>query len=399
MPKFTTFAATTHEIEIAIESGIDHLILEDSKVSARSYSNDFQNPTFEKIGYLAHFARSKKPNIGLSVNIDVMAHDYHLPTITDAVEASRYAGIDEFRVQDPGLALLIKTIHPNSSLTLATETGNNNSESHRAFSRWFARQTFGNELTHAEIASMAGGDAESFDIQVHGPILIQYSYRRYLSGYKISRGETTRRLAQDLEYPGRYFPFYENPHGHFMYLYFDRCLIKYIHLLGPLNIGRWIIDARGESFEYLKTAIKTYKNAAIAYLSSPSNYSFFPEWVHDLETVGRRALKAGFFLANKTDSEHRMALKVLQDTSEYVGTIIDVVRGKWITIELERSISVPAPVTLYSPEGPKVSFKIESLFTLADEPLQHSQQYRYVKTRWQKGAVPKSVILSEEASN
>ncbi len=396
MPKLTTYAASAEDVKTAIEAGAKHLILEDAKVSIRCYSDDYKELHFEKVTYLANLAREISPSIELSFNIDVMAHDYHLPTITDAVNTCRYAGISEFRVQDPGLALLIKTLHPEATLTLATETGNNNSGSHRVFSRWFARQMLGNELTHTEIAAMTQGNASTFDIQVHGPILIQYSYRRYMSGFRTSRGETSRRLAQDLEYPGRYFPFFENPHGHFMYLFFDRCLIKYIPLLTSLNIGRWIVDARGESLAYLKTALQAYKNALHEFEQSPTQYELSPKTISDLESVGKRALKAGFFLANKTDSERRLALKILQDTSQYLGTIVDVIRGKWITIELERSISVPSPVTLFSPEGPQVSFNIDSLFTLTDEPLAHSSHNRYVKTAWQKGAVPKSVLLAQE---
>ena len=79
-----------------------------------------------------------------------------------------------------------------------------------------------------------------FEIQVQGPILIQYSNRRYIAGFKSQSGlkpvnpdtdPIIKKIANDEEFPTRLYPFYDNPHGHFMYLFYDRCLINQIEKL------------------------------------------------------------------------------------------------------------------------------------------------------------------------
>ena len=107
-----------------------------------------------------------------------------------------------------------------------------------------------------------------FEIQVQGPILIQYSNRRFMAGFKSQQGQRPldpdsesiiTKVANDAEFPSRLYPFYDNPHGHFMYLFYDRCLLNQLDKLKNLPLSGWLIDGRGESDNYFKTALCLYK--------------------------------------------------------------------------------------------------------------------------------------------
>ena len=74
-PLLTTFVGSEETLLAAIEAGADHLILEDSKLAVRSYTDDFLIPGFEKIKTLTCLARYRMALIDLSVNVDEMIHD------------------------------------------------------------------------------------------------------------------------------------------------------------------------------------------------------------------------------------------------------------------------------------------------------------------------------------
>ena len=94
---------------------------------------------------------------------------------------------------------------------------------------------------------------------VQGPILIQYSRRRFLSDLYESDPTTPIRLdAEDADLPQRQFTFLNTPFGHFMFAQFHRSLAVYNDKLTSLINTSWLIDARGESTNYFQTALDVY---------------------------------------------------------------------------------------------------------------------------------------------
>ena len=81
MPEIVTYAGTEQTIEIAIEAGADHLVLEDPKLSIRSYLENYLTKDFERVISLAKFARSKNKNIDLSFNLDILPKEKDFPVI------------------------------------------------------------------------------------------------------------------------------------------------------------------------------------------------------------------------------------------------------------------------------------------------------------------------------
>jgi hypothetical protein len=76
-----------------------------------------------------------------------------------------------------------------------------------------------------------------------------------MAGFHTQRGESealpeqletiTHKIAIDPTRKAQKFPFYDNPHGHLMYFWADRCLLKYIIDLVALGLDSWLVDARG----------------------------------------------------------------------------------------------------------------------------------------------------------
>jgi len=388
-PELVTFAATKERVALAIQAGIDHLVLEDSKVSIRSLENHFVQPDFQHVIELAFYARTLSDTVKLSVNCDVMVHERHYPVLEAFYQAVRQTEIDTIRIQDPGLIPYFKSVWPEVKIHFAQETGNHNIKSIGYYAGFCERQILNNELTSAEIKHTLSNVPSQYEIQVQGPLLIQYSNRRFMAGRDADAESnapiTLTRYANDQDYPGREFVFHDNPHGHFMYAYFDRCLLRSIPELLSCSLTAWLIDARGESDAYLTESIRLYKKAVTEPLA-PGDFSA-------LESVSKRAQKPGFFKANFTDRVRKSPYAELPENSQFIGMVVDVIREKWVTIRTEKPFKIGDELTISSPRAKVVTITVDQLKDVTFRDLESSEGVPLVLLKWRKGVLAKSKVF------
>ena len=391
MTEITTFAASTDTIDVAISSGADHLILEHPLVCIRSYSDHFDDTSFSHLEALVHHMSNHHPAIRLSANCDLLFHQRHLTILTLFLKTCQKLSLSTIRIQDPGLIGLIQEVYPQANITLAMEIGNHNHESIRYFSLCCTRQVLSNELPKEDMAAFKENIKTEFECQVHGPILIQYSNRRYLTGAKktphTNDSTPIKTRTQDQQYPGRLFTFYDNPHGHMMYAYFDRCLYRHIEDLKNLNLTAWLIDGRGQTNDYLTTALKTYKSALLSDDPNPFNTH---TWNH-LVAVSPRALKAGFFRANKTDQVRESGYVAPDTTTQYIGEILDVIKDRVITIETECPLHVGDNLLICTHKK-QIPITVSRLSDIWGNDIKSSIPYQLVIMAWIKGVSAKAKV-------
>ncbi|RAP35825.1 hypothetical protein DID80_06060 [Candidatus Marinamargulisbacteria bacterium SCGC AAA071-K20] len=389
-PNITTFVGNQAQLLIAIRHGIDHIILDDSKLSIRSYTNDFDIPHFEKLGLLAIEARQLEPTILISVNCDILMHHRHEDLLLDFISTLKKYQLNRIRVQDPGLIPFFKQNYPSSTIELAFEMGNQNIKSMEFYQSITVRQVISNDVSINNIQSMSDTLNTELEVQVQGPLLIQYSNRRFLTGLDQNKTaeskETIKRIAQDDQYLGRNFNFYDNIHGHFMYLYFDRCLLKSIKELYKLNIKGWLIDCRGESEAYFKTSLKLYTAARNAIIEN-NNWTVSDSDFKSLEAVSTRPQRPGFFKVNKTDQIRRK--KHIDLKAEPVGTILDSIKEDIVTIELETDLHTGETITLKNPKGLEKEITISKIVCLDGTLTTKGKAGDLVQIPWQKYLAPK----------
>jgi collagenase-like PrtC family protease len=389
-PKLVTFISNHTQLKFAITSGADHLILEDSKVAVRSYSDDFSILHFEKISILAQTAKQIDPDIILSVNCDLLMHERHIPILLNFISTLKKNNLDRIRIQDPGLIAFFKEHYPTASIELAYEIGNQNYKSMAFYQDHTLRQVISNDVSKDNIAIMKNKLNTELEVQVQGPILIQYSNRRFLTGLDDNKDTDNKtpikRIAQDEQYLGRDFNFYDNQHGHFMFLYFDRCLLKMINDLGKLQLDSWLIDARGESEEYFKTCLSLYKKARDGFVKE-GKWTASESDFKQLADVSVRPQRPGFFRVNKTDQIRRK--KHIDINTQLIGTVLDSIKEEIVTLELETELKTGDKVILKNPKGLEKEITISKLKSLTGEELSNAISGQLVQTPWQKYLAPK----------
>lgn len=391
-PKFTTFCSSPKTLETALAAGIDALILEDPKLSLRSYELTY-HPGFDHILDLANAAIAHNPKIELAFNLDIMIHHDHIPLIKILVETLKKSPIQTIRMQDPGLVVWLKQELPHFKFHLNLETGNNNKLGIQTYAQTFSSQTLNNELPFTEIQNIRKEMKTGLEIQVHGPILIQYSKRRYLADAENNHSEDLIRLSHDNDYPGRIYPFYDNIHGHLMYLYFDRCLIQDLPKLCELNMDSWLFDGRGQTPEYLGTAIRLFKEELYRLQTLKSEWQLDITHWETLKSVSPRPLKPGFFRANLTDQDRENAWETVRN-APHLATVLDFEKGQFFAIEIHRPFPKETTFTLISPKGKQVEIELTSFFDLSQKKLEGPPQTGIALVPWQKGISAQSRIYN-----
>lgn len=390
----STFISSKEQLHTAYKVGARHFILEDSKVSLRSFSDDFSSPEFGKLIDLANEARDLDSTLSLTANCDLLVHERHYPILETFVAALREANISQVRIQDQGLIPYFTSVIPDIKLHYAQEIGNHNVKGAAYYAKFCAHQSLSSELTYVEINEYTKLDS-SLDIQVQGPLMIQYSNRRFMAGKESREDDVTpsTKYAHDKDYPGREFIFHDNPHGHFMYVYFDRCLLRYIPQLCELELDHWLIDARGESLEYLETTLRTYIAEQERYHNNPDNWSPNLEALNAVQAVAKRDQKPGFFRANQTDRGRKAPYADVPENAQLIGRLVDVIRDKWVTVECETLFSVGDSLYISTPRKNLITMEVKKMRDLDMQTIDSSESRNFVQIPWYKGMLSKSRLF------
>jgi collagenase-like PrtC family protease len=380
----TTFASSPEQVLAALSAGADHLIIEHSRLTIRSFHNDESDLAFGKYSTLSALSQSILPTVKRSISIDILPHNEDLPVIESAIHAAIRSDIHAFRIQDIGVASLIREIDPSAEITLAPEIGYHSAKSIRIALRQVDRLSVSNEVSVSTLRALADC-SDRLEIQVQGPIMIQYSYRRYLDGV-IHNASTYDRQVSDTEYPGRLVRFFDSPNGTIMFLYFDRCLLREWTHLNELKLGTWLVDCRGESSDYLTTAISTYRQIED---DQPVD---IPTIVSTLHQLSGRPQRPGFFLQNNTDQDRDRPLA----NRDVLAVVRDAVKGKYLMVEFRESIpALPSHFSIITSKGEyKDVTQLEFKDPISLQVVVSASTGDLLLTQWISGVAPKSMLLS-----
>ena len=379
------YATTIDEFNHIVTLGATHCILEDPRVSIRTFheSPNLDAPLLQLIDH------AKQYPVSLSFNLDIIPHHQDFEMIESILILLKNKGIPHIRIQDPSLVSFIKNIMPHATITLFTETGTNSLTAISLLSKIVTAQQLSNELPYKSLRTITQPIPFSYDLMVQGPLMIQYSPRRFLQNHPENNNESQRiATAYDDQYPKRMFIFLDNEHGHFMYAYFHRCLIHFQEKLRSLNLRFWIVDTRGLSKKIRTTYISQYAQALKAPLKDPHKQ------VELLKKISGISQKPGFFKANKTDQDR--GTQSPYNSNDYTGTIIDIIKGHSVMFETTQTIQENEQLTAITPEGRTIAIQLTGLMCpITQESLHQSRPFQLVQIPHVKGLTIKTRLFKE----
>ncbi len=398
-PKLVTFAARRETVDAAIAAGADHVVLENPRVSVRTFADGCSGSPEE----LARYALNRYPGKGFSFNLDLLPQEEDLPLVEQTVDALARVGMTEYRVQDPGLALFIKETFKKSKFCFCPETGNGSPLAVNWLGKvengLFSSLCLPSELDANDLKAIISGawrGGPGLEYPVHGPILLQYSRRRLQHG-----GGTEKELApkiswgRSVERPGRRLMFYDNPWGHFIFCWFDKCLLARIPALMEIGLDAWVIDGRGRPELYLAESLKAYRLSIASYLDNPQMWTADMKTINKLKFLSGVVSKCGFFNSNTTD-KFKYVLDCDNVDSQAIGRVVDVIRGKFSTLEIEAGIlRVGDKIRIVTPAGEEIKIKVEFLQNTAGQTLDSSEGESFVLVPWAARVVYASKVFRD----
>jgi collagenase-like PrtC family protease len=318
--------------------------------------------------------RNQLPESFLALNMDGLYSDHELRLIEMTIKTRSLDRIfTAFRIQDPGLMLWIKETFPNCVIQFNPETGFQNIPAiASAFGAGASLVTLNHETPYSTIQAIQKEcEGNEFELLVQGPILIQYSRRRFLSDLDGSDPKIPIRLtAKDAELPNRNFVFLNTPFGHLMFAQFHRSLAKYAKKLLPLTNAIWLIDSRGESDAYAQTALELYATLEIRELE------WIDQAVTKLETLSNRPQKPGFFLSNQTDMDWRD--HQIPSNQSQIGRVLSAKKNDALLLQLFVNGSNQATILCRNPDGTSHEFSLKGCVSLTGEILNEVQPFEPV---------------------
>ena len=268
------------------------------------------------------------------------------------------------RIQDPGLIIWLQEHFPNLNIQLNPETGAQNTPGIGTLQQCGIHRFILNHETPYSVIKTIRHEFPSLELEtlVQGPILIQYSKRQFLSNYYESNPNTPIRVdAEDQDLPQRKFTFLNTSFGHFMFAQFHRSLANHSDKLTQLKDCTWLIDARGETDQYLRESMVLYTgliNNKVMDIQST---------LHSLFQESNKPQKPGFFLSNNTDYDWRNESSQSKRTP--IGHIISTFKGDSTCLEFYEPVDLTAPIQCMNPDMSETWLNTEELCTLDHEPV------------------------------
>ena len=381
-PELITYCANQEELDHAVKAGADHLILDHPAISLCSWIQPRPFDNFESLQSMIRYSKKQYPNIRLSVNCDVIIHQTQLPLIDQLAAILKETPVDFIRVQDIGLLYYFSKWIPT---IYHAQMGNSSYVSVSQVAEHANRQTLSMDLPHSEIAMIKTKTQADLEVVVHGHCLIQYSQRRFLSGLENQSADQLNQihlLAEDEDYPGRRFTFLDNPHGHFMFAYFERSLLQDKDELKACELAGWVVDVRGQKATYKDYCLTAYNNLRQAKPDTNLSQSLF----ETIKAIAPRPLKPGFFRMNQTDKRRfKKVAHQAQGSADIVGQVLDVVAKKRVTILLKQPLQLGEQLAVLHPKVSNLELLVTTLWDIDNCEISQAKTGALVQLPWIKG--------------
>ena len=195
------------------------------------------------------------------LNLDGIYTDHELMLIKSTIQHRKLDQLfHSFRIQDPGLirwtpqnSLILRS---NATLKLVIKMPDSIVNHHGLNVFVLNHETPFRSIQ----SSLSNAQTVILNYLFKAPYVFNIQDDNFINLYNSDPTIPIRLTAEDPELPKRLFTFLNTAFGHFMFAQFHRCLGKYANKLNALSSVTWLIDARGESPHYFKTALYLYNS-------------------------------------------------------------------------------------------------------------------------------------------
>ena len=347
-------AGDIERLKVTLLYGADAVYIGGEKYGLRANATNF---TIDQIREGCQFAHHLGKKVYLTLNI--VFHNEDMDGVEDYIASVVDAGIDAFIVSDPFIISYIKKNFPQVEVHLSTQDSTTNYKSVEFFQKQgvdrvvLAREVSLNEIS--EIIEKTGIDIEVF---IHGAMCTCYSGRCALSNYVTNRDANRGGCAQVCR-----FAFSVDGKKDFTFATKDNNLANYIGKLIDIGVTSLKVEGRMRSLYYLATVIGTYREIIDRYYANTLSDEVLEALENRLSRVANRAVSTHYLLKEADYQDQYYTGRNEASNQDYLGQVISYDKeNKLVKIYERNYFEVGDTVELFTPNGDRISFKIEKLY-------------------------------------
>ena len=287
--------------------------------------------------------------------------------------------------QDPGIGLFLQTKYPDLKLHLNLERFSHNLHSSLNWEKIFTPQlekiTLANLIPLATIKKWQTKLKTPLELLALGRQEIFYSPRKLLNPNSTSvNNQEELSFIESTDRLGVLNPLIQTAKGSILFNAKDVCILQYLPELEQAGIKYLRLDPYDvKHFEQIEEVLKSNKTLA------------------SLAELWENKHLAGFLKANKTEAQFKMLknkyLYPAEKTAKKLGYIIENNKHNYSTLCLEKEITLPCSIIIYTPEAKKIEVNLKELQSLNSVRKQKKQaKAGYYKAAYIPNAVHSSLI-------
>ncbi len=399
-------AGDLEKLKIAILYGADAVYFGGEMFGLRASARNF---ALDEMREGVAFAHEHKKKAYLTINI--FAHNNDIDRLPDYLDSIKDIPLDAVIISDPGILTIVKEKLPDLEIHLSTQANTTNYMSAQFWhDQGVKRIVLARELSLQEINKVAESTSDTLELEafVHGAMCISYSGRCLLSNYMTNRDANRGACSHPCRWqyylveekrPGEYIPVSEDERGTYFFNSKDLCMIEHIPEIIDSGITSLKIEGRMKSIFYAAVIVSTYRKAIDAYLTSPKDYQYNPEWKSDLEKVSHRFFTTGFNIDKPTEDDQNYQSSSYIRSYDFLGIVNSIDENGYAVVEQRNKIKKNDVIEVFGPDQEAFEMTVESLYDADNNEIEsapHAQQiFKFMPTQ----PVKENYMLRKKVEN
>lgn len=347
-------AGDIERLKVTLLYGADAVYIGGEKYGLRANATNF---TIDQIREGCQFAHQLGKKVYLTLNI--VFHNEDMDGVEDYIASVVDAGIDAFIVSDPFIISYIKKNFPQVEVHLSTQDSTTNYKSVEFFQKQGVdRVVLAREVSLKEISEIIEKTGIDIEVFIHGAMCTCYSGRCALSNYVTNRDANRGGCAQVCR-----FAFSVDGKKDFTFATKDNNLANYIGKLIDIGVTSLKVEGRMRSLYYLATVIGTYREIIDRYYANTLSDEVLEVLENRLSRVANRAVSTHYLLREADYQDQYYTGRNEASNQDYLGQVISYDKeNKLVKIYERNYFEVGDTVELFTPNGDRISFKVEKLY-------------------------------------
>ncbi len=369
-PELLMPAGDMEKLKTAIRFGADAVYLGTDAFGLRAHAGNFD---LERLRQARQLTRDAGVSLYLTLNASLRPNEF--TDLEALLEDLKPLDLDAYIIADPGVLATIRTVDPQRSIHLSTQSNSCNPQTAEFWRRnGITRINLARELTLEDIRGFAGQTTIELECFVHGAMCVAHSGRCLLSTALIGRSANRGDCAQPCRWnyalveetrPGESFAIEEDNRGTYIMNSRDLCLVDQLPQLMEAGIDSFKVEGRMKTLYYVATTARVYRDAIDRLWNDPTDVD--PRWREELEKVSHRPYDTGFLFGNEDAKIHSADTHYIR-THDFVGFVHRDGDGLWVAGR--NRFFVGDEVELIGPQMCQVKFKVEGLTDFSGTSLE-----------------------------